>query len=138
VTAEPDRAVVRLGAVAEAKDAGDAQKQLNEVMQKVLKAIRDLHVAGSAIRTEALSLSPVYASPEPLANRREPEAPRISGYRASNVVTVQLDDLSRIGPVVDAGITAGANELQGLSFELRDSAAARNQALAAAALDARA
>jgi uncharacterized protein YggE len=138
VTVAPDRAVVRLGAVAEAKNAGDAQAHLNDVMQNVLKAIQDLHVPASAIRTEVLSLSPVYASSVQLANRRGPEAPQISGYRAANVVSVALDDLSRIGPVVDAGITAGANELQGVSFELRDSAAARNEALSAAAKDARA
>jgi uncharacterized protein YggE len=138
VMVAPDRAVVRLGAVAEAKDARDAQAHLNDVMQNVLKAIQDLKVTASSIRTEALSLSPVYASPVPVPNRRGPEAPQITGYRAANVVSVQLDDLSRIGPVVDAGIAAGANELQGVSFELRDSAAARNEALSAAAKDARA
>ncbi len=136
VAAMPDRAVVRLGAVAEAEDAKEAQSRLNAVMQKVLASIGKLGVRESAIRTEGLSLSPVYSNPVSSANR-EPQAPRISGYRASNVVSVQLDDLSRIGPVVDAGITAGANELQGVSFDLKDSATARNAALTAAVNDAR-
>lgn len=138
VMAAPDRAVVRLGAVAEAQEAEDAQARLDEVMHKVLDAIRKVGVPASAIRTEVLSLSPVYANRTQPVNRGEPQAPRISGYRASNVVSVRLDDLSRIGPVADAGVTAGANQLQGVSFELRDSAAARNEALTAATKDARA
>jgi uncharacterized protein YggE len=136
VSAAPDRAVVRLGAVAEAEDAKDAQSRLNAVMQKVLASIEKLGVPENAIRTEGLSLSPVYTNPVASGNR-EPQAPRISGYRAANVVSVQLDDLGRIGPVVDAGITAGANELQGVSFDLKDSLAARNAALTAAVNDAR-
>ncbi|HVY66168.1 MAG TPA: SIMPL domain-containing protein [Gammaproteobacteria bacterium] len=137
VAAAPDRAVVRLGAVAEAEDAKDAQSRLNAVMQKVLAAIEKLGVPKSAIRTEGLSLSPVYTNAVSPGNR-EPQAPRISGYRAANVVSVQLDDLTRIGPAVDAGITAGANELQGVAFDLKDSSAARNAALTAAVNDARA
>jgi uncharacterized protein YggE len=136
VATAPDRAVVRLGAVAEAEDAKDAQSRLNAVMQKVLAAIEKLGVTRNAIRTEGLSLSPVYTNPGPSGNR-EPQAPRISGYRAANVVSVQLDDLGRVGPVVDAGITAGANELQGVAFDLKDSSAARNAALTAAVNDAR-
>jgi uncharacterized protein YggE len=136
VAAAPDRAVVRLGAVAEAEDAKDAQSRLNAVMQKVLASIEKLGVPENAIRTEGLSLSPVYTNPAPSGNR-EPRPPQISGYRAANVVSVRLDDLSRIGPVVDAGITAGANELQGVSFDLKDSSAARNTALTAAVDDAR-
>lgn len=137
-SADPDRAVVRLGAVAEASAAVDAQNEINAVMQKVLKALTGRGVSPRSIRTEALSLSPVYSQVRPEAGRAGPEEQRITGYRAVDVVSVVLDDLAKIGDVVDAGVEAGANQLQGVSFELQSASAARAQALTEAVHEARA
>ncbi|HEU4617109.1 MAG TPA: SIMPL domain-containing protein [Gammaproteobacteria bacterium] len=136
VSADPDRAVVRLGAVAEAAVAADAQSQLNAVMQKVIAAVTAAGVESRALRTDSLSLSPIYRQPPP--DQRQPVEPRISGYQASNVVTVELDDIAKVGPVIDAGVQAGANRLQGVTFGLRDASKAQSQALAKAVTDARA
>ncbi|HEX5419438.1 MAG TPA: SIMPL domain-containing protein [Gammaproteobacteria bacterium] len=136
VSAAPDQATVRLGAVAEAGEAADAQQRINAVMQKVLEAVKGLGVPERAIRTDSLSLSPVYSQAQRGDN--EPRTPQIIGYRAVDVVTVDLDDLAKIGAVVDAGIQAGANRLQGISFQIRNDSAARAQALAQAVREARA
>jgi uncharacterized protein YggE len=136
VSAAPDRASVNLGAVAEAKQAVEAQKQLSQVMQRVVKDIKALGIADEKIRTDKLSLYPVYSNPGRKTDQ-EPNAPRIVGYRAANTVRVQVDDLDRVGSVIDAGITAGANQLANLSFELRDDGNYRQQALKLAAQDAR-
>jgi uncharacterized protein YggE len=137
VSVDPDRAVVRLGVTAEAPEAAAAQSQVNEVMQAILDAVTALNVPERAIRTEQLTLSPVYGDMRPSPNQQQRNEPRIVGYSASNVVSVELDDLSRIGDVVDAGIEAGANQLQGISFQTRDDAAARSEALRRAVQDAR-
>lgn len=137
VPAAPDRAVVSLGAVVEAKDALDAQNQIAQVMRRVIKDIRAQGIPEEKIRTAGLSLNPVYSHPAPKAGR-EPEAPRIVGYRASNTIRVQVDDTERAGAVIDAGIGAGANQLNSLSFELRDDLKFRKQALQLAAQEARA
>jgi len=121
VFAAPDRAMVSLGAVVEAKQALDAQKQLAQ---------------DEKIRTAGLSLNPIYSHPVPKAGQ-EPETPRIAGYRASNTVRVQVDDLERVGIVIDAGIAAGANQLAGLVFDIRDDLKYRRQALQLAAQEAR-
>src|SRR5690606_4529379 len=42
VSIEPDRAIVRLGALAEAEEAADAQNGVNETMQRILDAMRGL------------------------------------------------------------------------------------------------
>jgi uncharacterized protein YggE len=136
VSAAPDRAVVSLGAVVEAKQAVDAQRQMAQVMQRVLKDVKALGIPDKLIRTTGLSLSPVYTHPGPKAGL-DPEAPRISGYRAANTVQVQVDDLERLGSVIDAGIGAGANQMAGLSFELKDDTALRRQALQIASQEAR-
>lgn len=141
VSAQPDEAVVRLGVLAQAPEAADAQQRVNETMQRILAAVTALGVAERSVRTEDLSLTPVYADQRPVPDR-EPQEPRIVGYRASNVVAVEVTELARVGEIIDAGIGAGANQLQGISFGLRDDAEARaqamRQAVAEAALQARA
>lgn len=136
VSIEPDRAIVRLGALAEAEEAADAQNGVNETMQRILDAMRGLGIAEAALRTEDLSLYPVYANQRPMPDRG-PQEPRIVGYRASNVVSVELDELARIGEVIDAGIGAGANQLQGVSFRARNDAQARAEAMRLAVAEAR-
>jgi hypothetical protein len=136
VAATPDQALVSLGAVVESKQAQDAQKQIAQIMQRVIKDIRAQGVPNEKIRTAGLSLNPVYSHPAPRAGQ-EPEAPRIVGYRAANTVRVQVDDLERVGGVIDAGIAAGANQLNGLAFDLRDDLKHREQALQLAAREAR-
>ena len=137
VATDPDRAVVRLGMTAEAPEASAAQSQVNETMQAILDAVKALGVPERSIRTEQLTLSPVYDM-RPIQNPQPRNEPRIVGYSASNVVSVELDDISRIGDVIDAGIESGANQLQGVSFHTRDDAAARSEALGLAVRDARA
>ncbi len=137
VAAAPDRALVSLGAVVEGKQAQDVQKQIAQIMQRVIKDIKAQGVAEEKVRTTGLSLNPVYSHPAPRAGQ-EPEAPRITGYRASNTVRVQVDDLERVGGVIDAGIAAGANQLNSLTFDLRDDLTHRRQALQLAAQEARA
>ena len=136
VSAAPDRASINLGAVAEAKQAIEAQKQLNQIMQRVVKEIKALGIADEKIHTDRLSLYPVYSNPGRKTDQ-EPEAPRIVGYRAATTVRVQVDDLERVGSVIDAGITAGANQLANLSFELRDDGKYRREAMKLAAQEAR-
>ena len=136
VAAAPDRAQVSLGAVVETRQAVDAQKQLAQVIQRVLSELRALGVPNEKIRTAGISLTPVYSQPKPRAEP-EPEVPRIVGYRATNSVRVHLDDLERVGAVIDAGIAAGANQLSSLNFELKEDLSFRQQALRLAAQEAR-
>jgi hypothetical protein len=136
VAAAPDRALVSLGAVVENKQAQEAQKQIAQTMQRVIKDIKAQGIPEDKIRTVGLSLNPVYSHPAPKAGQ-EPEAPRIVAYRAANTVRVQVDDLERVGGVIDAGIAAGANQLNSLAFDLRDDLKYRKQALQLAAQEAR-
>jgi uncharacterized protein len=136
VAAAPDRATLSLGAVVESRQAQEAQKQMAQVMQRVIQDIKAQGIPEEKIRTAGLSLNPVYAHPASRAGQ-EPEAPRIVGYRAANTVRVQVDDLERVGGVIDAGIAAGANQLNGLAFDLRDDLAHRRKALQLAAQEAR-
>src|SRR5690606_22103383 len=63
---------------------------------------------------------------------------KITGYTATNVVRVTMDDVRRVGTVIDAATGAGANQVQRIRFTLADEGAAKSEALRLAARDARA
>ncbi len=131
----PDEATVRLGVLAQAPTAQAAMTQANLAANAILAAVRKLGIKAEDIQTSELNLNPVYAN-DPQQQRGG--EPRISGYQATNVVSVRLTDLEQVGPVVDAGLEAGANRLDGVMFGLRNDAAARSEALTRAAEAARA
>lgn len=131
VERQPDRAVLNLAVVSEGETAETASQANANLMTRVITALRDLGLSGSAIRTASLFVHPMYA------NARN-DQPRITGYQASNSVQVTIDSIPRVGRITDAAIAAGANQVSGLSFELKDPDAARREALGMAIARARA
>jgi uncharacterized protein len=129
----PDQATVRLGIVRQAANAQAAQEQANAVAQEILNAIGKAGVPANQIQTMRLVLSPVYAPRSPDSR----DAPRIVAYNATNTVSVRLENLSLVGPVIDAGLKAGANQLEGVQFGLRNDLPSRQQALKQAVEEAR-
>jgi len=121
----PDQATVRLGIVRQSANAQAAQEQASAAAQEILNAIGKVGVPSSQIQTMRLVLSPVYAPRSPDSR----DAPRIVAYNATNTVSVRLENLSQVGPVIDAGLKAGANQLEGVQFGLRNDLPARQQAL---------
>ncbi len=138
VRVAPDEAVVRVGVLAEHEDAAETQDRANRIARGILDGVSALGVPEEAVQTSRLVLSPVYEQPEPRpGTSRRPSAPRIVAYRATNVVSVRLEELTRIGPVIDAAIEAGANRVEGVDFRLRDDREAREKALTRAVEEAR-
>jgi uncharacterized protein YggE len=121
----PDLASVDLGVSTIAPTAGEAMAQNAAAMTSVIAAVRAKGVAERAIMTSTLSLAPQYAY-------QQGQAPRLTGYQATNRITVSLTDLTLVGPVVDAGVGAGANDAGQVSFGLRSRASAENFARLAA------
>lgn len=134
VLAVPDQAIVRLGIVRQANTAQAAQEQANAVGQEILKAIGGAGVSAQQIQTSRLVLTPIYAPRSPESR----DAPRIAAYSSSNSVSVRLENLALVGPVIDAGLKAGANQLEGVQFGLRNDLPSREQALKQAVTEARA
>jgi uncharacterized protein len=129
----PDMATIRLGVVSEAKTAAEALSANSARMRQVMAALRTAGLPERDIQTSGVNLNPqqVYVQNEP---------PRVTGYQASEQVTVQVHDLARLGAAVDATVGAGANQVNGISFGVADPTAAENAAreLAVRALKAKA
>ncbi len=127
---EPDRAQVVLGAVFQAETAGEAQLRVNRVLGQIIEDVKDLDVPGTIIQTASISIQPVY-------DQQRNKAPKIVAYRASNSVSVQVDDVSQVGRVMDVGVSHEANQGFGVTFMLQDRAAAEREALRMAVSEAR-
>jgi uncharacterized protein YggE len=121
----PDEATITLGVQTTAPVAAQAIAENADRMTAVTAALHRAGVADKDIQTSNLSLNAqyVYAANEPA---------KLTGYQASNDVTIVVEDLSRLGPAVDAVTAAGANQINGISFGLKDSSAAEDQARLAA------
>jgi uncharacterized protein YggE len=132
--AAPDEATVRLGVSAQAPTAREVQDQVNRIAGAILEAVRRLGIPADHIQTSELNLGPVYGQDR---TGSEVQEPRIVGYQSSNVVSVQVEQLDKVGPVIDAGLGAGANRLEGVAFGLRDDRKARAEALTRAVEEAR-
>ena len=132
VTAKPDRVQIDVGVTTRAALSQEAASKNAREVETVLAAVRKAAGPTGVLRTISYSLTPNYRY-----HPKEGE-PTIEGYTALNVIQVQLDDLTRIGAVIDAATQSGANRVQGIQFTLRDQDAVRAQALREAATRARA
>ena len=131
VTAKPDRVQIDVGVVTHAPTSQEAATRNARDVDTVLAAVRKAAGSTAVLKTISYTLNPNY-------QYHPGSEPTIDGYVASNVVQVQLDDLGKIGAAIDAATQAGANQVQGIQFTLRDQDAVRAEALREAAQRARA
>ena len=130
VTARPDRAFVTIAAESRSRNSADAQKQNAEAMTSVLQKIEQAGVPKDAVRTVGYELQPEFD----YANGRQ----TFRNYVARNTVEVRLDDIDRVGVVIDAAAAGGATTITGIRFDVRNRAALERDALRQAVADARA
>jgi uncharacterized protein len=129
---EPEQGVVVLAVESEAPAARAAAEGNAARMTQLLAALRRAGIADRDIRTLSYELRPEYARED-----RGREPPRIVAYRAINMVQVTVDEVPRMGAVIDAAIGSGANRVSSIRFQLRDAHAAHLEAVAQAVRNAR-
>jgi uncharacterized protein YggE len=127
IRSAPDQALVSLGVQTQANTAQGALQQNADRMTKVLAALASLGLTKDDLATSNVSLWPVYGS----------SGTDITGYQASNQVDVTVHDVTKAGEVIDAGVAAGANLTNGITFTLSEDDPALDRALADAVRDAR-
>lgn len=132
VTVKPDRAQIDVGVVTQADTSQSAVQQNAQKLEATLTRLRQLLGAGADIKTISYSVTPNYRYPQGGGE------PTISGYTATNIVRVTLDDLTKVGSVIDTAVQGGSNRIQNLRFLLKDEAPVKAQALREAAVKARA
>ena len=123
----PDMAVVNIGIVTTGKTAQLAQAENAKVASDVTAALGQLGIFSKDIQTH-YTMSPVY---------EKGDYRKVAGYRASNTVTVTVNDVAKTGQVIDTALKSGATDVNGLSFGLKDARSVRNTTLQMAVQDAR-
>jgi uncharacterized protein YggE len=129
IQARPDTATLTISVVTQGKLAIDAQQENASKSDAVVRALKSAAGPGAEVKTSGYSLQPqrVY---------RENQPPTITGYEARNSVTVTTNDLTKVGTLIDAAGQAGANDVSGISFTLKQDRPARDQALKEATREA--
>jgi uncharacterized protein len=127
----PDRANILIGVQTRAKTAAAAARENNTRQQAVIDAIVATGVPREQLSTENYNVSTDMRSEHPGQN------PVVVGYVVTNVVHVEVRRTDQVGPVIDAGLGKGANQINGVEFFSSNTDIARRQALADAIAKAR-
>lgn len=112
--AVPDEAQLSAGVVSESRTAAAALAANTEKMNAVFATLKKTGIPDKAIMTSGFDVSPQYPSYDSKAPRH------ITGYQVSNTVTVKVSDLAKLGTALDALVRSGANQVNGVSFAIRD------------------
>lgn len=116
----PDTAVITLGVTNRAETAAAAYAETARVLTEIVRALTEMDIPREQLQSSRIDLQPVY------------EKEKLIGYNASATLRVTLKELEAVGPVIDRAVAAGANTVQGLSFELRDPSPYEAEALSRA------
>lgn len=112
----PDVATVTMGAQHTAPKAGEALDTVSKKTEAVIKILRAAGIAERDIQTSSLSVWPQYGG----------EGEQITGYQASNTVTVRTTDLAGLGGLIDQVSNEAGDQfrLDGVAFSVDDPDAA--------------
>jgi uncharacterized protein YggE len=132
VAQAPDMASVSLGVTTEGKTAAEALAANSTALAAVMARLTQAGIAPGDLQTSGLSLNPNWQ------NDSSTGGSRISGYIASNMLTVRVRALDGLGNVLDAAVKDGANTLNGVNFGLADPSPVEAEARKRAVADAKA
>jgi uncharacterized protein YggE len=131
VSVAPDFAQLRGGVSTRGKTAAEATDSNAKLMAVVIAALRSAGIEQKDIRTAQFSVQPIYAPPQPGAEQK------LTGFGASNQVTVTIRQIGRVGEMLDRLVAAGATDVGNIAFLHSDLSKVLDQAREAAVADAR-
>jgi uncharacterized protein len=125
----PDRVWVSIAAESRARNPREAQRANADAMTAVQARLKGTGLPADAIRTSAYDLQPEFD----YANGKQ----TLRDYVARNAIEVRVDDITRIGEILDVAVGSGATSVSGVRFDLKDRSATEREALKRAVADAR-
>ena len=131
VTRVPDLAIISAGVVTRSATATGALQENSQRMERVIAALKRAGVADRDIQTSSISLNPEY-------RYEDNKAPQLTGYSASNQVTIRFRDIRSSGKILDALVAQGANQINGPNMTIEHAEAALDEARANAVAAGRA
>jgi len=129
-TRAPDIATIGAGVVTQAAKARDAMTANATAMSATIAALKRAGVADRDIQTQSINLQPQY-------RYGDNQPPVLTGYQASNRVSVRIRDMAGAGGVIDALVASGANQIDGPTLSVEHPETALDEARAKALATAR-
>ncbi len=127
----PDMAMVTVGVVSSAPAARDALDANTKSMAAIMAALKTAQIEMRDVQTSNFTVNPRYDYGQ---NNGQP--PKMVGYDVSNNVTVTVRKLENLGAVLDEMVSAGSNQINGVSFQVSKPEAATDEARKLAVEDA--
>lgn len=131
VTRTPDIVLINAGISTQAPTATEAIRANAAKMEALRAALRRAGIADRDVQTSSVQLNAQYR------HTRE-TVPEFLGYRAGHTLVVRFRDAANAGRILDALVTAGANEINGPTFQVSAADAALDEARTRALTVARA
>jgi uncharacterized protein len=131
VTRVPDVAIISAGVVTRAPTASAAIEQNAARMERVRAALKRAGIEDRDIQTSSINLNPEY-------NYANNQPPRLTGYQASNMVSIRFRDIKNSGKILDALVAEGSNQINGPSLTIDKPESALDEARTKAIANGRA
>lgn len=117
----PDLAYVYIGVHTQAADVATALADNNTQAQAIATTLTGLGIADEDIQTTSFNVYP--------QQNYGPDGQALdTTYAVDNTVYVIVRDLKNLGSILDASVKAGANTINGVSFDVADRTSAEAQA----------
>jgi uncharacterized protein len=133
VSVPPDFATVTLGVTTTGKDAREAVAANAKAVNSLISLFKGQGIAAVDVQTSSLSITPQFSNPRSNSSNEQ----SITGYNVSDMVTVTVRDISRLGPLIDKAVEAGANAMYGIAYGQNDPSALLDKARPLAVADAK-
>ena len=127
----PDIAYIYVGVHTEKLTASEAVAENTSQTQSMIKALTDFGIDPKDIRTTNFSIWPTDKY-DPLTGA--PTGEKV--YSVDNTVYVTIRDIKKLGDLLDTVVSAGANTVNSIQFDVADKEAALKQARADAVKNA--
>lgn len=131
IEVKPDTATITVGVTQLKPTPAEAYRAMNLAIQQLSTAIKGAGVNNEQIKTNVFSLNAEY-------NWTQDKGQVMVGYRATNTVSITTQDLDKVAELIQLAVESGANQLQGVSFYVKDTEKLLSQALDMAVDDAKA
>lgn len=130
-TRVPDLAIVTAGVVTRSAHAATAIQDNADRMNRVIEALKHAGIADRDIQTSSINLNAEYRYPDN-------QPPQLTGYTATNQLTVKFHDIRSSGKILDALVAQGVNQINGPNLTVEHPEQALDEARAKAVAEGRA
>ncbi|MDR1748438.1 MAG: SIMPL domain-containing protein [Spirochaetaceae bacterium] len=120
VSVTPDVATINLAVITRSADVTEAVSQNSDLMLRVQSVIQTINITKDEFSTSDYSIYQEYSYKDGIQIPGE--------YRVSNNLIIRVRNIDDVGMVIDAAVTAGANQLNSVSFSASNTAEAVTEA----------